>query len=72
MIVEVLIIGSAKSAHPPVVRVSDRAQAELRAGEALVFDGTRLAFCCAVASPDTANEDWAGVLAPGPALVLTG
>jgi hypothetical protein len=40
---------SAQSAHPPVVRVSGRAQAELRAGEALVFDWARLAFCCAVA-----------------------
>ena len=35
--------------HPPVVRLSGRAQAELRAGEALVFDWTSLAFCCAVA-----------------------
>jgi hypothetical protein len=35
--------------NPPVVRVSGRAQAELRAGEALVFDWTRLAICCAVA-----------------------
>jgi hypothetical protein len=47
--VEVLFMGSAQSAHPPVVRVSGRARAELRAGEALVFDWTRLAFCCAVA-----------------------
>jgi hypothetical protein len=47
--VEVLFMGSAQSAHPPVVRVSARAQAELRAGEALVFDWTGLAFCCAVA-----------------------
>jgi hypothetical protein len=47
--VEVLSMGSAQSAHPPVVRVSGRAQAELRAGEALVFDWTALAFCCAVA-----------------------
>jgi len=31
------------------VLVGGRAQAELRAGEALVFDWTRLAFCCAVA-----------------------
>ena len=42
-------MGSAQSARPPVVRVSGRAQAELRAGEALVFDWVRLAFCCAVA-----------------------
>ena len=42
-------MGSAHSAHPPVVRVSGRAQAELRAGEALVFDWTSLAFCCAAA-----------------------
>jgi hypothetical protein len=42
-------MGSAQSAHPPVVRVSDRAQGELRPGEALVFDWTSLAFCCAVA-----------------------
>jgi hypothetical protein len=42
-------MGSAESAHPPVVRVSGRARAELRAGEALVFDWTGLAFCCAVA-----------------------
>ena len=40
---------SAHAAHPPVVRVSGRAQAELRAGEALVFDWTSLAFCCAAA-----------------------
>jgi hypothetical protein len=46
---EVLFMGEARSAHPPVVRVSGRARAELRAGEALVFDWTRLAFCCAVA-----------------------
>jgi hypothetical protein len=42
-------MGSTESAHPPVVRVSGRARAELRAGEALVFDWTGLAFCCAVA-----------------------
>jgi hypothetical protein len=47
--VEVLFMGSTQSAHPPVVRVSGRAQAELRAGEALVFDWIGLAFCCAVA-----------------------
>ena len=47
--VEVLTMGSAQSVHPPIVRVSGRAQAELRAGEALVFDWTSLAFCCAVA-----------------------
>jgi hypothetical protein len=42
-------MGSTESAHPPVVRVSGRARAELRAGEALVFDWTSLAFCCAAA-----------------------
>ena len=42
-------MGSAHSARPPVVRVSGRAQAELRAGEALVFDWTNMAFCCAAA-----------------------
>jgi hypothetical protein len=47
--VEVLVMGNAQSAHPPVVRVSGRSQAELRAGEALVLDWTGLAFCCAVA-----------------------
>jgi hypothetical protein len=47
--VEVLFMGRPQSAHPPVVRVSGRAQAELRAGEVLVFDWTGLAFCCAVA-----------------------
>jgi hypothetical protein len=46
---EVRFMGSAHTAHPPVVRVSGRAQAELRAGEALVFDWTSLAFCCAAA-----------------------
>ena len=46
---EVYRMGSAYSAHPPVVRVSDRAQAELRADEALVFDWISLAFCCAAA-----------------------
>jgi hypothetical protein len=49
VVVEVLFMGSAQSARPPVVRFSDRAQAEPRAGEALVFDWTGLAFCCAVA-----------------------
>jgi hypothetical protein len=34
---------------PPVAQVSARARAELRPGEALVFDWTRLAICCAVA-----------------------
>jgi hypothetical protein len=47
--VEVQFMESPRSAQPPVVRVSGRAQAELRAGEALVFDWTSLAFCCAVA-----------------------
>jgi hypothetical protein len=42
-------MGSVQAAHPPVVRVSGRAQAELRAGEALVFDWISLAFCCAAA-----------------------
>jgi hypothetical protein len=42
-------MGSAQPAHPPMVRVSDRAQAQLRPGEALVFDWTSLAFCCAAA-----------------------
>jgi hypothetical protein len=42
-------MGTAESTQPPVVRVSSRAQAELRAGEALVFDWTSLGFCCAVA-----------------------
>jgi hypothetical protein len=42
-------MGSVHSARPPVVRVSGRAQAELRTGEALVFDWTSLAFCCAAA-----------------------
>jgi len=46
---EVLFMGSAESPHPPVVRLSGRAQAELRAGEVLVFDWTHLGFCCAVA-----------------------
>jgi hypothetical protein len=40
---------SAQAASPPRIRVSDRAQAELRPGEVLAFDWTRLAFCCAVA-----------------------
>jgi len=47
--VEVLIMSSVQSVRPPSVRVSGRAQAELRAGETLVFDWTSLAFCCAVA-----------------------
>ena len=42
-------MGTAQTAQPPVVRVSGRAQAQLRTGEALVFDWTSLAFCCAVA-----------------------
>jgi hypothetical protein len=51
--VEGLVMGSPQSAHPPLVRFSDRAQAELRAGEALVFDWTSLAFCCAAAGEIT-------------------
>jgi hypothetical protein len=47
--VEVLVMGHPQSAHPPLVQFSGRAQAELRAGEALVFDWTSLAFCCAAA-----------------------
>jgi hypothetical protein len=39
----------AQSADPPVVQVSAQARAELGAGQALVFDWTRLALCCAVA-----------------------
>jgi hypothetical protein len=46
---EVRFMGSAQSTHPPVVRVSGRARAELRAGETLVFDWTSLGFCCAAA-----------------------
>jgi hypothetical protein len=42
---EVLFMGSGQSALPPVVRVSGRAQGELRAGEALVFDWTSLVSC---------------------------
>jgi hypothetical protein len=42
-------MGTTQSTHPPVVRLSGRAQGELRAGEALVFDWTSLAFCCVVA-----------------------
>jgi hypothetical protein len=38
-----------QSADPPVVQVSAEARAELGAGQALVFDWTRLALCCAVA-----------------------
>jgi hypothetical protein len=38
-----------RSTNPPVVLVSARAKAELRPAEALVFDWTRLALCCAVA-----------------------
>jgi hypothetical protein len=58
---EVLFMGSGQSRRPPVVRFSDRAQAELRAGEALLFDWTGLAFCCAVAGeislrPTTLHE----------------
>jgi len=46
-------MGSGHAATLPVVRVSARAQAELRAGEALVFDWTRLGMCCAVAGEVT-------------------
>jgi hypothetical protein len=38
-----------QAADPPVVQVSAEARAELGAGQALVFDWTRLAMCCAVA-----------------------
>jgi hypothetical protein len=47
--VEVSFMGSAHLVHPPVVRVSPEAKEALRGGEALVFDWTGLAFCCAVA-----------------------
>jgi hypothetical protein len=47
--VEVLCMGSGPFVRPPVVRLSGPARAELRDGEALVFDWTGLAFCCAVA-----------------------
>jgi hypothetical protein len=46
---EVLVMQQLHATRPPVVRVSGRARAELRAGEALVFDWTSLAMCCAVA-----------------------
>jgi hypothetical protein len=46
---EVCYMSSAESTDPPVVGVSGQAQAELRAGEVLVFDWTSLAFCCAAA-----------------------
>jgi hypothetical protein len=42
-------MGSDQANQPPVVRLSATARAELRDGEALVFDWTGLAFCCAVA-----------------------
>jgi hypothetical protein len=51
--VEVLVMGHPQSAHPPLVQFSGRAQAEFRAGEALVFDWTSLAFCCAAAGEIT-------------------
>jgi hypothetical protein len=38
-----------QSTGPPVVQVSAEARDELGAGQALVFDWTRLALCCAVA-----------------------
>ena len=44
---------SLHATSPPIVRVSGRARAELRAGEALVFDWTSLAMCCAVAGEVT-------------------
>ena len=47
--VEVLLMSSVQSVRRPWARVSGRAQAELRAGETLVFDWTGLAFCCAAA-----------------------
>ena len=46
---EMLAMRNVRPTGPPVVRVSARAQAELRPAEALVFDWTRLALCCAVA-----------------------
>jgi hypothetical protein len=39
--------------HPPLVRLTGRARAELAPGEALVFDWTTLAFCCAAAGEVT-------------------
>jgi hypothetical protein len=44
-----LAMRNVRPTDPPVVRVSARAQAELRPAEALVFYWTRLAMCCAVA-----------------------
>jgi hypothetical protein len=46
---EVLPTRDVHPTTPPVVQVSERARAELREGEALVFDWIRLAVCCAVA-----------------------
>jgi hypothetical protein len=46
---EVLAVSGVQAQTPPVVRVSDRARTELRPSEALIFDWTSLAFCCAVA-----------------------
>src|SRR5829696_9439170 len=66
---EVCFMGSAQSAHPPVVRVSGRAQAELRGGEALVFDWTSLAFCCAAAGEISLRPTTLLKAQPSPAYV---
>ncbi len=46
-------MGAGRPTHPPLVRLTDRARAELAPGEALVFDWTTLAFCCAAAGEIT-------------------
>jgi hypothetical protein len=43
------VMWDSQASTPPVVRVTDRARAELHPGEVLVFDWTSLALCCAVA-----------------------
>jgi hypothetical protein len=43
------VMWNSQASGPPVVRVTDRARAELHPGEVLVFDWTSLAMCCAVA-----------------------
>jgi hypothetical protein len=66
---EVRYMGSADSTHPPVVRVSGQAQAELRADEVLVFDWTSLAFCCAAAGEISLRPTTLLKAQPSPAYV---
>jgi hypothetical protein len=64
-----LAMRNVRPTDPPVVRVSARAQAELGAGQALVFDWTRLALCCAVAGEVSLRRTTTSEVQGAPAFV---